>query len=86
MRIIELKNITREENFIYYRRNFEAVAEIEFGKKVIESAIKFLIETTPLGTKEISIFGLESFDYPLLPLKQAIIEYISEKDSEGKLP
>lgn len=86
MRIIELKNITRDENFIYYRRNFDSVAVIELGKKVIESPIKFLIETTPLGSKEISIFGLESVDYPLLPLKKAIIEYISEKDSEGKLP
>lgn len=86
MRIIVLKNITRDENFIYYRRNFKAVAELELGKNVIEADINFLIETTPLGTKEISIFGLESIDYPLLPLKKAITEYISEKDSEGTLP
>lgn len=86
MRVIELNNVTRDENFIYYRRNFEAVVKLELGSKILESAIKFLIETTPLGTKEISIFGLESIDYPVLPLKKAIIEYISEKDSEGKLP
>ena len=86
MRVIELSNVTRDENFIYYRRNFEAVVKLELGSKILESAIKFLIETTPLGTKEISIFGLESIDYPVLPLKKAIIEYISEQDSEGKLP
>lgn len=86
MRIIALKNITRDENYIYYRRNFDAVAEFEFGSKQIEAPIKFLIETTPFGTKEISIFGLESVNYPVLPLKKAIIEYISKQDSEGKLP
>lgn len=86
MRIIGLKSITREENYIYYRRNFDAVAEFEFGTKTVEAPLKFLIETTPLGTKEISIFGLESINYPVLPLKKAIIEYISKQDSEGKLP
>lgn len=86
MRVVELKNISRQENFIYYRRNFDAVAQLELGARIVESPIQFLIETTPLGSKEISIFGLESVDYPLLPLKKAIIEYISERDSEGKLP
>lgn len=86
MKIIGLKDLKREEGYIYYRRNFLADAVVEIPGSNFETPIKFCIETTPLGTKNVEIELSNSINYPLLPVKKALKEYILTQDKEGKLP
>lgn len=86
MKILELKNLFREEGYIYYRRNFSGEAVIEVPGTTLYAPITFCIETDPLGLKSIELSINSTVNYPLLPLKKAISEYILEKDKEGRLP
>jgi hypothetical protein len=46
----------------------------------------WVIETSPLGTKELSVTLCDKVDYPLLPLIKEIKAKIASLDEEGKLP
>ncbi len=86
MKVLELKNVQRDEGFIYYRRTFQADAVIELPLKQVEAPVEFTIELSPLGTKDIDISFLADIEYPLLPLLKGLKELILQKDSEGLLP
>jgi hypothetical protein len=53
---------------------------------VEHTQIKFTIEMDPLGNKTIDLQVTPGINYPLLPLKRAIIEYILAQEMEGKIP
>ncbi len=86
MRILELRQIIRTEEGLYYRRKFSAEAAIETPVAVLELPIHFTIEMGPLGNKEFDIDFLKKPDYPLLPIQKALKKKIEELDKEGKLP
>lgn len=86
MKVLDLTDLQRDDNFIYYRRSFTAVAMLETPREPIKTPIEFIIETSPLGSKEIDITLKQNIDYPLQPVIKALKEFIKQKDSEGKLP
>ncbi|MBO4508076.1 MAG: hypothetical protein J5747_05510 [Spirochaetaceae bacterium] len=86
MKVLELKNVHRDEGYIYYRRTFQADAVLELPLKTMQTPVEFTIELSPLGTKDIDITFLDNIDYPLLPLTKSLKEIILSKDSEGLLP
>ena len=86
MKVLELKNVHRDEGYIYYRRTFQADAVLELPLKTIQTPVEFTIEITPLGTKDIDITFLDTIDYPLIPLTKSLKELILNQDSEGLLP
>ncbi len=86
MRILALRNIAREEGFIYYRRNFRCDALIEMGGRTVESPVEFCIESNPLGVKTIEIQLSASLNYPVLPVKKALTAFILTEDNAGNLP
>lgn len=86
MRILELKNLYREEGYIYYRRNFTGNAVVEIPGQTIEAPVDFCIETNPFGQKSIEIEVSKTINYPVLPIKKALKEFILTEDSEGRLP
>ncbi len=86
MKILELKDLEREEGYIYYRRNFSALAILEIPGSTLEAPVEFCIETSPLGEKTIELNINNNINYPLLPVKKALKEYILLQDTEGKLP
>ena len=86
MRIIELKNIVRKDVPIYYRRLYTATAVLELINKPIECPLDFQIEHKPTGSTEIGITLSEKIDYPLVPLQKELKRFISNLDSDGKLP
>ncbi|MCM1321989.1 MAG: hypothetical protein NC041_08320 [Bacteroides sp.] len=86
MKILELRNLQREEGYIYYRRNFTADAVIEVPIKTIETPISFSIEMGPTGNKEIEIEFGKTPDYPLVPVIKSLKEFILSADTEGTLP
>ena len=86
MRILELRDLNREEGYIYYRRNFTGTAVIEIPGSTLEAPVAFCIEMDPFGTKTIEIDIENTLNYPVLPVKKALKEYILLRDSEGILP
>jgi len=86
MRIAALKNVVRKDVPIYYRRLFSGILEIELINKTVESHINFTVETKPTGINEVIINEMGEVEYPLLPLRKAVINYISLLDETGGLP
>lgn len=86
MRILELRDLNREEGYIYYRRNFTGTAVIEIPGSTLEASVAFCIEMDPFGVKTIEIDIENTLNYPVLPVKKALKEYILLRDSEGILP
>ena len=87
MQILDLKNIKRTEGVIYYRRQYSADVQLELPNQIENLPITFTIETNPIGMKE---FELEidryKLNYPLLPIRKALKEFILNKDEQGELP
>ena len=87
MQILKLNNVSKNEGVIYYRRHYTAEAEIELPNCVEKVPISFTIETGPLGDKQFDIeFDLQRINYPIVPIKRALKEYILNIDQLGALP
>ena len=86
MKIIEIKNMTRKEFPIYYRRFYSGVVVMELINNNIEFPLDFQIEHKPTGQTEIALTITEKVDYPLVPLQRELKKFIGTLDSEGKLP
>jgi len=86
MKVTGIKELTRKDVPIYYRRLYSGILEIELINSTVESHIDFLIETKPTGINEIIINAMDSVDYPLLPLTKEIKKFISVLDETGGLP
>jgi len=86
MRIIEIKNMTRKDMPIYYRRFYSGVAVLELVNRPVEFPLDWQIEHKPTGQIEIAISIKQSVDYPLVPLQKELKKYIGALDSDGKLP
>lgn len=87
MQILNINNIKKNEGVIYYRRQYSADAEVELPNQVENLPITFTIETGPLGNKEFELeFDSSKLNYPLLPIRKALKEFILCKDENGELP
>ena len=86
MKVVEIKDLQREEGHIFYIRKYSGEVYIELPTSVEHTPVSFVIEMDPLGNKTISLNILHEINYPLVPLKRAIIEYILAQEMEGKLP
>lgn len=86
MRVIELKNIVREEGQIFYIRKYSCDAIIEFPTSTDAVKILFNIETNPMGKKIIEFSFPQPINYPLIPIKKALNEFILTEELEGRLP
>ncbi|MCK9169352.1 MAG: hypothetical protein M0P01_02950 [Treponema sp.] len=86
MKVLEIRNVYREDGCIYYFRKFRGDAVVQFPLGALETPITFSIEASPLGTKNIEVNINHPIDYPVIPVKNALKEFIGKEDSEGKLP
>lgn len=86
MKVVEIRDITRKDIPIYYRRDFVGIALLDLLGKTVERRIDFSIETKPTGAKEITVSGLDGIDYPLIPLLKTLKEAILAMDRSGALP
>lgn len=85
MTVLDIRNITTEEGYIYYRKNYSGVAIVEL-QTIEEIPLKFLIETSPLGDKTVEITLLKDIHYPMLPVIKELKKFILEKSNSGTLP
>lgn len=86
MKIVEIKDLQREEGQIFYIRKYSGDVYIELPTRIEHVLIRFTIEIDPLSNKKVDLEFLSNINYPILPLKKAIIEYILTEDFEGRLP
>ncbi len=86
MKVLEILEIARKDVPIYYRRVYTARTALDLIGKRTEKRIEFSIETKPTGAKEILVTLLEDIDYPLLPVQQALRDFILSMDRAGALP
>lgn len=76
----------REDSPIYYRRKFHGAALVESARGEICVNINFIIETSPLGTKKITIMPNAQVEFPVLEINKLIKKKIEELDEAGELP
>ena len=86
MKVVELKDLTREEGQIFYIRHYSCVAVFELPKSIESAKVKFSIEMNCLGNKTIDLDIENTVNYPIIPLKKALTDYIFEQEQEGLLP
>lgn len=87
MQVAELKSISKAEGYIYYRNKYSATAVIEFLSKQISFPFNFVIEIDPLGVKTLSLENIPlDLDYPLVPVRKALKEYILKLEEANQLP
>lgn len=86
MKVLEIQNLQREESQIFYIRHYTGDFVLEFPTQTEKSQISFTIEMDGLGRKTVSIKIAQPLNYPLIPLKKAINEFIIKEDDEGRLP
>lgn len=86
MKVLGIDNLQRSDSQIFYIRRYSGIAKIELPRSVENAPINFSIEMDPLGNKTVSLDVSAQFDYPLIPLKKGLIEYILSEEKEGRLP
>ena len=86
MRVIKLQNLQREEGEIFYLKKYTCDAHIELPTNTEIAPISFSIETSPFGQKNIEITFGKPLNYPLHPVKTALLQYILTEELEGRLP
>ena len=88
MKVLELQSVKREDFGLYYRKNYTAIAVMEIVTKTVQVPVSFVIETSPLGTKELDIDIAKEVDinYPMLPIMTGLKTYILEMEKQGALP
>jgi len=86
MNVLEFKNLTREEGHIFYMRKYACDVVLELPTSTLETKITFAIEMSPLGERTVNIAFPGNLNYPVLPVKKCLKEYIIKQDLEGHLP
>lgn len=86
MKVSEFKSLQREEGQIFYLRKYNCIAVLELPIETEEVPIFFSIETDPFGRKNIELKIEKQVNYPLLPVRKALLEFILNEDNEGRLP
>ena len=86
MRVLELTNVEREESELFYRRKYKCNATWDLPTNKETITILFTIETDPFGKKIIELSFPTPVNYPLIPVKKSLVEFILTEELEGRLP
>ena len=86
MKVLELANLKREDVQIFYIRKYAATAVLDLTARTTKVDIEFSIEMNSFGNKDFSLSIKSQIDYPLIPIRKTILEYITNLEQEGKLP
>lgn len=86
MNIIELRDIKRENEHIHYRKRYSAVLVYTTDGKTEHLAnIVFVFEYNALGSKKLIVQFKDPINYPLLPAKKKLEEYLWNLFDKGEL-
>ncbi len=87
MKVLDIKEISKEDGFIYYINRYRATAVLDILAHQVSIPLSFSIETNPLGVKNVEIDSLpDDLNYPVMPVKKSLKEFIVVMDKQGVLP
>ena len=81
-----MANLQREDVQIFYIRKYAATAVLDLTARTANVDIEFSIEMNSFGNKDFTLSIKSQIDYPLIPIRKTILEYITNLEQEGKLP
>ena len=87
MKVKEINSISKEDGYIYYINRYRGNAVLEILAKEVSIPVSFSIEINPLGQKNIEVENLPtSLNYPVMPVKKSLKEFIDSMYTNGVLP
>ena len=85
MKILEIRNLTKKENYLHYRNEYSGSLVYSFSGGEEETDLVFCMERTATGQKHISINFPQSIHYPLVPAIRKVKDFITDLENRGAL-
>jgi hypothetical protein len=86
MKVVDITDIQRKENLLFYRREYYGLAVLEVMADSVVIPIEFVLEQTPFGTFSLHVTVVEDLDYPIIPVIAALKAHIGQLSASGSLP
>lgn len=87
MKVLDIKEISKEDGYIYYINRYRATAVLDILAHKVDIPLSFSIETNPFGVKTVEIDTLpDDLNYPVMPVKKSLKDFIIIMDKQGSLP
>ncbi|HTH13364.1 MAG TPA: hypothetical protein VMB23_03135 [Spirochaetia bacterium] len=86
MQLNQIADIVKKKVALHYRNEYSAnaVFDLADGKSLVRR-IEFVVEMSPLGSKDIRINFVDPIDYPLVPVLKSLKDQITVLDRKGSL-
>lgn len=87
MELVEIRNITRKDAPVLYRRTFAGEVVMKYDEATTRAwRIAFVLEHTPTTGIQVQAEFLDRPDYPLVPAIRMLKDHILQLDKRGLLP
>ena len=87
MELVEIRNITRKDAPVLYRRSFNGEAVMKYDEATVRAwRIAFVLEHTPTDGVQVQAEFVDQPDYPLVPAIRMVKDYVLQLDKKGMLP
>ncbi len=87
MKVLEINSIAKEEGYIYYRNKYNGNAVLDILSQKVTFPVRFSVEVSPFGQRTIEIESIPaSLNYPIMPVKKSLKEFIDVLYKQGALP
>lgn len=86
MKLTQIADIVKKNVPLHYRNEYTANALFDQADgKSLSRRIEFVVEMSPIGSKDIRINFVDPIDYPLVPVLKSLKEEIQVLDRKGSL-
>lgn len=86
MKLTQIADIVKKNVPLHYRNEYTANAVFDLNEgKTLSRRIEFVVEMSPIGSKDIRINFVDPIDYPLVPVLKSLKEEIQVLDRKGSL-
>ena len=86
MKLSAISNIVKKDIPLHYRNEYTANAVFDLAEgRQLSRRIEFVVEMSPIGSKDIRINFVDPIDYPLVPVLKSLKDEISLLDRKGSL-
>ena len=86
MKLTQIADIVKKDVPLHYRNEYTANAVFDLlDGKTLTRRIEFVVEMSPIGSKDIRINFVDPIDYPLVPVLKSLKDEIHTLDRKGSL-
>jgi len=86
MEIVELRDLTRKQSPVQYRRHYSAQAVVQYAEQEEAASVEFVLEHTAAGEVSVQLQIKDEVNYPLVPVIRSLKKHIQNLDRTGRLP